>query len=88
MVPLKESSNKEMIQNQYEQLWIEFLNSDENKVEKILKRAQRELLPTKEKWLQRLKPFKTHLLWIVPLSALIVAILLYVIFIWVALLVE
>ncbi|WP_019908613.1 hypothetical protein [Paenibacillus sp. HW567] len=88
MVPLKESSNKEILQTQYEQLWIEFLNSDENKVERILNRAQRELLPTKEKWLQRLKPFQTHLLWIVPLSALIVAILLYVIFIWVALLVE
>lgn len=88
MVLLKDSTNKEKLSEQYEQLWNELLNTDEYKVERIIKKANNELKTRREHWEALLNPFKTHLTWIIPLSALGVAILIYVIFIWIALLVE
>ncbi|OME30924.1 hypothetical protein [Paenibacillus odorifer] len=88
MVILKDSANKDSIKEQYDQLWEALLNTDEHKVENIIRIANNQLLTKREKCIALLKPFKTHLTWIIPLSALVVAILLYVIFIWVSLLVE
>ncbi len=88
MVILKDSTNKDSIKEQYDQLWKEFLNTDEHKVENIIKIANNQLLTKRDQWIRVLKPFKTHLTWIIPLSTVATAILLYVIFIWVALLVE
>ncbi|WP_019914212.1 hypothetical protein [Paenibacillus sp. HW567] len=88
MVLLKNSTNKEQLKEQYDQLWNDLLETDEYKVENIMKKANNELLTKRERWGPILKPFRTHLMWIIPLCALVVAILLYVIFIWVALIVE
>ncbi|AIQ60090.1 hypothetical protein [Paenibacillus borealis] len=88
MVKLKDSTNKDSIKEQYDQLWNEFLNTEENKVKIILRNANNGLLTKRKQLLLLLNPFKTHLTWIILLAALGTAILLYVIFICVALLVE
>ncbi|WP_342415944.1 hypothetical protein NST83_24170 [Paenibacillus sp. FSL R10-2782] len=97
MVLLKDSSTKEVIREQYEELWSELLIRDEKKAEHVLKKLEYELLPTRQKilspfknliWEKILAPFKTHLTWIIPLSVITFFVLAYVIFIWVALWVE
>lgn len=88
MVLLKDSPNKKIIRKQYDQLWIDFLNTDEDKVKKIIKNSNNKLRTKSEQLKTLLQPFNTHLTWIIPLCALVVAVLLYIIFIWVALLVE
>lgn len=97
MVLLKDSSTKEVIREQYEQLWSELLIRDEEKAELILKKLEYELLPTREKilrpfknltWKKILSPFKTHLTWIIPLSVITFFVLAYVLFIYVSLWIE
>ncbi|MFC3746078.1 hypothetical protein [Paenibacillus sp. GCM10012306] len=88
MILLKQSPDKDKVQEQYNQLWESLLNIDEKQAAKIIKKANKGILPTKERLKIIAQPLKTHLIWIIPLSALAAAILLYVIFIWVALLVE
>ncbi|MFF2014550.1 hypothetical protein [Paenibacillus sp. NPDC058177] len=88
MVLLKQSPDKEKVKEQYNQLWESLLNIDEKHATKIINKANEGVLPKKERLKIIAHPLKTHLIWIVPLSALAVAILIYVIFIWVALFVE
>ncbi|NUU61993.1 hypothetical protein [Paenibacillus agri] len=88
MVLLKQSPDKDKVQEQYNQLWDNLLNINEQKATKIIKKANKGVLSKRERLKIIARPLKTHLIWIIPLSALAVAILLYVIFIWVALLVE
>ncbi|MGF7048847.1 hypothetical protein J2T13_003355 [Paenibacillus sp. DS2015] len=88
---LKESSKKELLRDQYEQLWSELLTSDEEKAEKILKELNYDLLPSRKKKIHRFKtprtlkntllPFKTHLTWIIPLCVIALYVLAYVLFI-------
>ncbi|MEC0234526.1 hypothetical protein P4H71_09325 [Paenibacillus kribbensis] len=92
MVFLKDSSRKEVIQAQYEQLWSELLIRDEEKAERILKKLEYELLPTRQKILRPLKeilsPFKTRLIWIILFSVIAFFLLAYVLFIYVSLWIE
>ncbi|WP_068497675.1 hypothetical protein [Paenibacillus kribbensis] len=92
MVLLKDSSNKEVIREQYEQLWSELLIKDEKKAEVVLKKLEYELLPTRQKilrpWEKILSPFKTRLIWIILLSVIAFFLLAYVLFIYVSLWVE
>ncbi|MBE0336120.1 hypothetical protein E0698_06385 [Paenibacillus sp. 23TSA30-6] len=97
MVLLKDSSTKEVIREQYEQLWSELLIRDEEEAELILKKIEYELLPTREKilrpfknltWEKTLSPFKTHLTWIIPLSVISFLLLAYVLFIYISLWIE
>jgi hypothetical protein len=78
MILLKESSKKELLRDQYEQLWSELLISDEEKAEEILKKLKYELLPFRKKILI---PFKTHLTWIIPFCVIAFFVLAYVLFI-------
>ncbi|MGG1619550.1 hypothetical protein ACIFQM_07825 [Paenibacillus sp. NRS-1782] len=92
MVLLKDSSTKEVIREQYEQLWSELLIRDEEKAERILKKLEYELLPTHKKILRPLKkilsPFKTRLIWILLLSVIAFFLVAYVLFIYVSLWIE
>ncbi|MGR6762554.1 hypothetical protein ACU1JV_12015 [Paenibacillus sp. T2-29] len=62
MVLLKDSSTKEEIREQYEQIWSELLNKDEKKAEHVLKKLEYELLPTRQRilrwWGKILSPLK------------------------------
>ncbi|GGF71341.1 hypothetical protein GCM10010912_15610 [Paenibacillus albidus] len=88
MTLLKDSSNLDQAKTKHEQLWADFLNTDEETVDRILDKARVGLLPMPEKLRSRLRPFRTPLLWLIPLGALATAVLLYVVFIWAALWVE
>ncbi|MGW8958135.1 hypothetical protein [Paenibacillus sp. NPDC055715] len=92
MVLLKDSSTKEAIREQYEQIWSELLNKDEEKVEHVLKKLEYELLPTRQKILRPLKkilsPFKTRLIWIILFSVIAFYLVAYVLFIYISLWVE
>ncbi|URJ47329.1 hypothetical protein MF628_001954 [Paenibacillus polymyxa] len=92
MVLLKDSSTKEEIREQYEQIWSELLNKDEEKAEHVLKKLEYELLPTRQKILRRwgkiLSPFKKRFIWIILLSVVGFFLLAYVLFIYVSLWVE
>ena len=88
MTILKDSSSKEDFKVRYEQIWDHLQYLDEGKAEIILEKMEYELLPIKEKIIYKLKPLKTHFLWIIPLSIIILFVLLYLLFLWVSLLVE
>lgn len=92
MVLLKESSTKEEIREQYEQIWNELLNKDEEKAEHVLKKLEYELLPTRQKILKRwgkiLSPFKKRFIWIILFSVIGFFLLAYVLFIYVSLWIE
>lgn len=88
MTLLKNSPDKEEIKDRYDQLWTRFLELEDEKVEKILEKAEYELMPTKGKLAYSLRPFKTHLIWIIPVSIISLFLILYFLFLWVSLLVE
>ncbi|ASR49523.1 hypothetical protein B4V02_23965 [Paenibacillus kribbensis] len=92
MVLLKDSSSKEVIREQYEQLWSELLLRDEEKAEHVLKKIEYELLPTRQKilrpWKKIISPFKTRLIWIILFSVMGLYLLAYVLFIFVSLWIE
>lgn len=88
MAQLKDSPKLDMYRVQYQQLWDQLQNEDEDKVEELLYHINKRLLPAHRRFMAQLRPFKTHSLWIVPLSVLVTLSLLYVGFVWVALLVE
>ncbi|MBE9917413.1 hypothetical protein G8C92_25685 [Paenibacillus donghaensis] len=91
MALLKDSSNKEIIREKYEELWNDLLIQDENKAIQVLEKLNYELLPIHQKlarpfrthftFEKALTPFKTHLTWIIPLTIIIFFVLAYVIFI-------
>lgn len=85
---LKDSPDQKRIEEQYKDLWKNALHSDVESVEKMLYRANLSLMPKRVQWIERLAPFRTHLTWIIPLSVLSTITLLYVAFVWIALLVE
>lgn len=92
MVLLKDSSTKEAIREQYEQIWSELLNKDEEKAEHVLKKLEYELLPTRQRilrqWGEILSPLKKRFIWIILLSVIGFFLLAYVLFIYVSLWVE
>ncbi|AZH29197.1 MULTISPECIES: hypothetical protein [Paenibacillus] len=92
MVLLKDSSTKEAIRVQYEQIWSELLNKDEEKAEHVLMKLEYELLPTRQKiqrrWGKILSPLKKRFIWIILLSVIGFFLLAYVLFIYVSLWVE
>ncbi|MGG4186684.1 hypothetical protein ABEW24_25455 [Paenibacillus jamilae] len=92
MVLLKDSSTKEAIREQYEQIWSELLNKDEEKAEHVLKKLEYELLPIRQKTLRRwgeiLSPLKKRFIWIILFSVIGFFLLAYVLFIYVSLWVE
>ncbi|MBB3127069.1 hypothetical protein FHS19_001723 [Paenibacillus rhizosphaerae] len=88
MALLKNSPELEEIKEQYHQLWNSFLEREDEQVRGILTRAEFELMSEKGKLLHALRPFKTHLLWIIPISVIVVILVLYFLFLWVSLLVE
>ncbi|MCC3380464.1 hypothetical protein ACFQY3_04275 [Paenibacillus farraposensis] len=92
MVLLKDSSTKEAIREQYEQIWSELLNKDEEKAEHVLKKLEYELLPTRQRilrqWEEILSPLKKRFIWIILLSVIGFFLLAYVLFIYVSLWVE
>ncbi|OAB42308.1 hypothetical protein [Paenibacillus glacialis] len=81
MILLKDSSKKELLRDQYEQLWSELLISDEEKAEKILKKLKYELLPSRKKKLLKNTLIPTHLAWIIPSCVIAFFGLAYVLFI-------
>ncbi|MDN4090966.1 hypothetical protein [Paenibacillus polymyxa] len=85
MAFLEDSSKKEEIRERYEQLWEELLVRDEEEAEKVLEKLEYRFLPTSQKII---RPFKTHLTWIIPLGVIIFFVLAYVLFIYIALWVE
>ncbi|KAF6558372.1 hypothetical protein G9G63_25645 [Paenibacillus sp. EKM202P] len=89
---LEDSSKKDEIQERYKQLWSELLNKDEEKTERVLKKLEYELLPTRQKTLRKwgkiLSPFKNRLIWIILLSVIGFFLLAYVLFIYASLWVE
>ncbi|MMZ53034.1 hypothetical protein D1872_148120 [compost metagenome] len=89
---LEDSSKKDEIQERYKQLWSELLNKDEEKTERVLKKLEYELLPTRQKtlrqWGKILSPFKNRLIWIILLSVIGFFLLAYVLFIYASLWVE
>lgn len=92
MVLLKDSSTKEAIREQYEQIWSELLNKDEEKAEHVLKKLEYELLSTRQRilrqWGKILSPLKKRFIWIILLSVIGFFLLAYVLFIYVSLWVE
>ncbi|WP_420540140.1 hypothetical protein ACN92M_10210 [Paenibacillus polymyxa] len=92
MVLLKDSSTKEEIREQYEQVWSELLNKDEKKAEHVLKKLEYELLPTRQRILRRwgkiLSPLKKRFIWIILFSVIGFFLLAYVLFIYVSLWIE
>ncbi|MCG7410867.1 hypothetical protein MH117_26125 [Paenibacillus sp. ACRRX] len=88
MALLKDSSTLDEYKASYAQLWDELQHVEEEKFEKIIENMRYELLPTNKKLLHILQPFKTHLLWLIPLSVIGVLTMAYVLFIWISLLVE
>lgn len=88
MALLKDSPKLDSYRARYQQLWDQLQYEDEAKAEQLLLHMNDRLLPAHRRFLAKLKPFKTHSLWIIPLSVLVTLTLLYVGFVWVALLVE
>ncbi|CAM4421618.1 hypothetical protein U9M73_08410 [Paenibacillus phoenicis] len=90
---LKDSSAKEETRARYEYIWNhQLLTIDEEKVGKVLDKLEYELLPFRQKLLKRwdkvLDLFKSKFIWIIPLIVIITLILFYVLFVFVALLVD
>lgn len=88
MVLLKDSSNQEDYRARYENSWRKLQDIDEAETLKILDFIDYRTLSRKQKIMYKLQPFKTHLLWIIPLSVITVVVLLYAIIVLTALLVE
>ncbi|ADO56201.1 MULTISPECIES: hypothetical protein [Paenibacillus] len=92
MVLLKDSSTKEEIREQYEQIWSELLNKDEKKAEHVLKKLEYELLPTRQRilrwWGKILSPLKKRFIWIILFNVIGFFLLAYVLFIYVSLWIE
>ncbi|MBU9707602.1 hypothetical protein KSP24_11770 [Paenibacillus sp. AK121] len=92
MVLLKDSSTKEEIREQYEQIWSELLNKDEKKAEHVLKKLGYELLPTRQRilrwWGKILSPLKKRFIWIILFNVIGFFLLAYVLFIYVSLWIE
>ncbi|WP_223066011.1 hypothetical protein [Paenibacillus caui] len=85
---LKDSPNIQEIREKYDQLWGKFQDVNELKVRKAIEKASFEILPIKEKFSVATRPFRTHLIWLIPLCVIIFMILIYILFVWVALIVE
>ncbi|ALS09928.1 hypothetical protein ABE82_26295 (plasmid) [Paenibacillus peoriae] len=92
MVLLKNSSTKEAVREQYEHIWNELLNKDEEKAEYVLKKMEYELLPTRQKILRRwgriFSPLKNRFIWIILLSVIGFFLFAYVLFIYASLWIE
>ncbi|MEQ7051338.1 hypothetical protein [Paenibacillus alvei] len=88
MVLLKDSLNLEELRASYQQLWDELQDVDDERVEEIIENVRYELMPLNRRIIYKLHMIKSHLLWIIPLSVIGVTILGYVLFVWIALLVE
>lgn len=88
MALLRDSSQREELKEQYDRLWIEFQQLEDRKVEALLNEVEYKLLSRKEKLFDMLQPFRTHTIWVIPVSVISVMVTLYSLFIWAALWVE
>lgn len=85
---LRDSSQAANHQARYEQIWNQLQLSDEKKADKILTLMEYKLLPRRLKIRYKLQSLQTHWIWIIPVSVLLTLSLLYVLFLWAALIVE
>ncbi|OZB91237.1 hypothetical protein [Paenibacillus sp. XY044] len=88
MALLRDSSQQDELKEQYDRLWIDFQHMEDRKVQNLLNEVEYKLLSRKEKLFEMLQPFRTHTIWVIPVSVIFVLVTLYTLFIWVALWVE
>lgn len=87
-VTVQDSPDFDEIRAEYDQLWTDMQHVNAKKAARILERSRRAVLPTSQRLTERLKPFRTHLLWAIPLGTVAAVSASYVAFIFVALWVE
>lgn len=88
MALLKDSSHWKAYKERYEQTWLKLQDYEEEKAAKLLDQMDYEMLSVNQKIRQKLRPFNTKLLWIIPACVISSMSLLYVLIVWVALIIE
>ncbi|WP_037283913.1 hypothetical protein [Saccharibacillus sacchari] len=87
-ITVQDSPGLDEIRAEYDQLWTDLQHANAKKAARILKRSRRALLPSGQRLAERLQPFRSRLLWAIPLGTAAAVSASYVAFIWVALWVE